>query len=226
MDKRHDQSQYGQSQVIAKLVEETSTSPRAQRKGKFIEAGAWDGAIISNTYYLEKVLDWTGILVEPIAKKAEQIPHNRWCDLFQGCIYNRDGHADFLHIEGYSEMLSGIAEAYHEKMKERIYREMKGENQTSTTLKVHCKTINGLLETKGWPGVDYLSLDTLTSELEILKAYDPKKHPIKVISLDTNGCNSEELELWFKSNGYEQYWKHAQADEYVYVNPKIKWSWE
>ena len=35
------------------------------RKGFFIEAGAYDGADISNTFYFEKVLGWTGILVEP-----------------------------------------------------------------------------------------------------------------------------------------------------------------
>ena len=36
------------------------------KKGFFIEVGANDGYNQSNTYYLEKILDWRGILVEPI----------------------------------------------------------------------------------------------------------------------------------------------------------------
>ena len=35
------------------------------KRGFFIEAGAYDGFYLSNTLYLEKVLRWNGILVEP-----------------------------------------------------------------------------------------------------------------------------------------------------------------
>ena len=35
------------------------------KKGFFIEAGAYNGLDFSNTLYFEKVLQWTGILVEP-----------------------------------------------------------------------------------------------------------------------------------------------------------------
>ena len=34
-------------------------------EGFFIEAGALDGYFLSNTLWLEKVLGWTGLLVEP-----------------------------------------------------------------------------------------------------------------------------------------------------------------
>ena len=42
------------------------------RHGVFIEAGANDGFTQSNTYYLEKFLGWSGILVEAIPSLYEQ----------------------------------------------------------------------------------------------------------------------------------------------------------
>ena len=35
------------------------------RDGFYIEMGAHDGIINSNTYYFEKKLNWSGILIEP-----------------------------------------------------------------------------------------------------------------------------------------------------------------
>jgi hypothetical protein len=37
-----------------------------KKNGFFIEAGAFDGELFSNTLYLEKMRDWTGILVSYI----------------------------------------------------------------------------------------------------------------------------------------------------------------
>ncbi|MCL4125763.1 UNVERIFIED_CONTAM: hypothetical protein GTU68_013388, partial [Idotea baltica] len=38
---------------------------RNQSSGFFVEAGALDGQMLSNTLWLEKELGWTGLLVEP-----------------------------------------------------------------------------------------------------------------------------------------------------------------
>ncbi len=45
--------------IIRKLIPE-------KRNGFFFEAGAFDGEKFSNTLYIEKNRNWTGILVEPL----------------------------------------------------------------------------------------------------------------------------------------------------------------
>lgn len=41
--------------------------------GFFVEAGAFDGEIISNTLWLERTLGWRGLLVEPDARNFRSI---------------------------------------------------------------------------------------------------------------------------------------------------------
>ena len=48
-----------------------------RRGGTFVEAGANDGIRQSNTYYLEKVLGWKGVLVEPMPELASLCSQRR-----------------------------------------------------------------------------------------------------------------------------------------------------
>ena len=46
------------------------------QRGFYVEVGAYDGKVISNTYYFEQ-LGWTGALVEPHPEKAAACRVNR-----------------------------------------------------------------------------------------------------------------------------------------------------
>ena len=45
--------------------------------GYYIECGANDGVDQSNTWYFEKVLNWSGILIEPLNKTFQELKKNR-----------------------------------------------------------------------------------------------------------------------------------------------------
>ena len=45
--------------------------------GFFIECGANDGVDQSNTWYFEKNLNWSGILIEPLSKQFQELKKNR-----------------------------------------------------------------------------------------------------------------------------------------------------
>src|SRR5665213_2227612 len=126
MDRRFKNCQYGQDDVIDKLC-----YPKGNEtyKGIFLEIGACDGVDISNTYALEKMRDWSGLLVEPIEQYAKDAVGNRWCKVWQGCIYDRDDEIDFMHIRGYSQMLSCNKEAKHSSHKKRAQREISQHKQ-------------------------------------------------------------------------------------------------
>ena len=48
-----------------------------KEKGYFCEVGACDGLIHSNTYFLEKNKQWSGILCEPASFWIEKLKVNR-----------------------------------------------------------------------------------------------------------------------------------------------------
>ena len=58
--------QYGQVLEIAKLF-------KNKKNGFFIEAGAYDGEVYSNTLNFEMSLNWTGLLVEPNPDAFEEL---------------------------------------------------------------------------------------------------------------------------------------------------------
>jgi FkbM family methyltransferase len=222
-DDRFYMSQYGQDKIIEQICYPNKND---NHKGIFLEIGGVDGVDISNSYYLEKMKNWSGILVEPIKSQAESSQHNRWSTTINGLIYNYDGETEFLQINGYSEMLSGIIDGYNDKYYERIQREIKQHNQKTERIMLKCFTINTLMNNNNLKSADYLSLDVQTAELKVLQVYNPLNNPIKIISIDTNGINNDEIKQWFDINGYKQYWKHVNADEYIYVHPEFKFTWE
>jgi hypothetical protein len=68
-------------------------------EGFFFDIGANDGINISNTYYFEKVLNWTGIAIEPLPRAYKQLLVNRRCFKVTGCVTDYDGETRFLEID-------------------------------------------------------------------------------------------------------------------------------
>ena len=67
-------SQFGQDRYLLTLL-------RNKKHGFFIELGACDGILHSNTYYFEKKLGWKGITIEPNPLYWEDLNKNRNCGL-------------------------------------------------------------------------------------------------------------------------------------------------
>ena len=58
-------SQAGQDQIIDRIM-------KGKRGGTFIDVGAYDGVNGSNTLFLEKWRNWSGVLVEPVEEQRNR----------------------------------------------------------------------------------------------------------------------------------------------------------
>src|SRR5262249_16430692 len=62
-----------------------------RRKGFFVEFGAANGKDKSNTYFLEKEMNWQGIVAEPNPNFVAAIRQHRSCVVSNKCVYSKSG---------------------------------------------------------------------------------------------------------------------------------------
>ena len=76
----------------------------------FVEFGATDGITISNTYLLEKELNWKGILIEPASIWHKDLEKNRKCIIDKRCIYSETGKTmKFLVVKNNKKAEPGLS---------------------------------------------------------------------------------------------------------------------
>ena len=195
-----------------------------KRNGVFVDIGAFDGIIGSNTSFFENELGWTGICIEPIPEIFEKLQKNRSCICIKGCIADSDGPGTFLQICGI-EVLSGLLAHYDPRHMARAERELRAhwrngtleKTQDKKIIEVDCYTLETILTTYNIYHIDYLSIDTEGNELSILKSIDFEKFDIDIIDVENNYKNPE-FKKFLEGKGYK-FVKKMGVDE---IYQKIK----
>jgi len=173
-----------------------------KKNGIFVDIGAHDGISYSNTYFFEKKLSWSGICIEPMPNIFSKLKNNRNCICIKGCIADKNSEEEFLQVNGYSEMLSGLVNKYDPEHVKRIDYEIKKFGGSKYTIIVKTYKLNDLLEEHNIYDIDLLSIDTEGGELDILKSIDFDKFFIKAIVVENN-YHSKEFKRLLESKGFE-----------------------
>lgn len=203
--------QYGQDRYCYNQFFKDKNEP-----GTFIELGACDGVRFSNTLFFERELGWNGLCIEPRTDAFEKLKQNRRCICENTAIDTtyRKG-VDFWHITGYGKGLSGLVDKYDARHKRRIEEEIKHpQHEGREVVQVDCVPLQALLDKHGLLNVDFLSLDTEGSELDILKSIDWERTHIRVMTVENN-YKDNSIRLFLQSKGFKLV-KKIECDE-VYV---------
>jgi FkbM family methyltransferase len=152
---------------------------RNRTGGYFVEFGATNGIELSNTYVLEKMLRWKGLLAEPARCWHEALSKNRSAIIDRRCVWDRsEATIDFLETK--IAELSTIGE----------FRDRDGHKENrreGTSYPVETIALNDLLAQHHAPEhIDYLSIDTEGSELQILEAFNFEKYAVDIITVEHN----------------------------------------
>lgn len=152
-----------------------------KKNGFFVEFGATDGILLSNTYYLEKTLDWDGVLAEPFPAWRAPLRANRSVGVDYRCVWSESGRQlEFQAANRYSELSS---------LKSFAAGDQYAESRTvdAEVFMVETVSLNDLLTEHAAPDtIDYLSVDTEGSEFEILSTFDFDKFKVRVITVEHN----------------------------------------
>ncbi len=150
-----------------------------KKNGYFLDFGAFDGKTISNTYFLEKRLNWKGICVEPNPRYYELLCNYRDVILINNALWKTSRQSlRFLDAHGLS--------SFEEFAKSDCMFEKRA-NATNKVIYVDTINPNELLQRFNSPlKIDYLSLDVEGCEFEILSSIDLEKYSISLITIEHN----------------------------------------
>lgn len=184
--------------------------------GYYVELGANNGFIQSNTYYYEKKRNWKGVLIEPALNKylecvANRSPANR---IFCAACVSFNYKDPFVPI-AYSDymsaplnLLSDISEPLeHAKTGEKYLNE----NETVFVFGAKAETLNIILQKASAPTlIDFMSLDVEGAELEVLMGIDHKVFRFKYILVECR--DFDRLNEYLSMNNYSFLEKLSRHD--------------
>jgi FkbM family methyltransferase len=131
------------------------------RPGFFIEAGAVDGYFESNTYFLDQIHGWSGILVEPSPTMFSRIRVNRpRAKAFNCALVSFDYRRPTVTLDDAHAISKVIADGTGVDPAQR------------RAVDVPARTLQSIIDECGAPDIDLISLDVEGYEGEVLAGLD------------------------------------------------------
>ena len=157
------------------------------KDGFYIECGAYNGVDQSNTWYLEKSLNWKGILIEPSKKTFNEL------------IINRSPKNFFENVALVSEnYLKNNKKIY--LIENNLYSKVNNNNNFLNSKEVAATTLNNILKKYNIYKVNFFSLDVEGYEKEVLEGLDLNVFHIDYILIETNYF--DQINLILKNYNY------------------------
>jgi FkbM family methyltransferase len=179
--------------------------------GVCIEVGAYDGVTLSNTFYLEQY-GWKCLCIEPIESSFNKCKQIRK-ECVNCCISDSDKEDKLFHIftlDG--DNMCAISSLEPD---ERLIESHKHLIRDRTTSMVKVRSLNSLLEELQYPlKIDFISIDTENTELDVLKGIDLMKYDVKLLLIENN-YDEPMCEDYLKQYGYKKIYRIAVNDLYM-----------
>lgn len=182
--------------------------------GIFIEAGAVDGILQSNTMFFEAYRNWTGILIEPITPNYAQCKKNR-----PKCIVENYALVENDFNRSKTTMLfppecHGLMSAMNNN---KGVKHVQKTGELPAKIIVPCTTLNTILEKNNISKIDFFSLDVEGYELQVLKGIDLNKYKIEWILTEQLEEQNNEIERYLK----EWYNLHSILSDHDFLYARI-----
>ena len=187
-----------------------------KKDGFFIEIGASDGFLLSNTWALEKY-GWKGIISEPSSIWYDKID-KRKCIISKKAVFSESGlKLKFANVKKYPD-LSGL--------KDNLDKDMNYNRRNEANIvEVETISLNDLIEQNtSNKNIDFISIDTEGSEYEIIKNFDFEKYNVEIFTIEHNFIEKKRKAIFdlLSSNNYLRVFTNISQwdDWYIKKNNK------
>jgi FkbM family methyltransferase len=179
-------SQYGEDVVAIRHF-------KRRRGGIYVDVGAYDGMQFSNTAMLELQYGWRGVLIEPIKAAYDRMKGCRPASVcINGVVSAEKGPVRFIYSAADGGMLSGTA--FDPRHQARLEEESRRQHTKVEVLQVPAFHPNEILRTAsalagpdpGAVSIDFMSIDTEGTELDILRSIDWETFRPKLLCVENH----------------------------------------
>jgi len=177
--------------------------------GVCIEVGAYDGISLSNTLHFERK-GWRALCIEPIPLSYEKCKQIRK-ETYNYAISNTEGDDEFT-IFALHDNLCAISSLIPDQRLINSHRHLITNVEKCKVCKI---SLNSLLNEINFPtNIDFISIDTENTELDVLHSIDLNKYNVKLLVVENN-YNEPYCEDYLKQYGYTKINRIAVNDFFI-----------
>ena len=173
-----------------------------KRDGVFLDVGANHYQSTSNTFYLETVLNWSGVAVDALPEFAADYqkfrPRTKFFAFFVADKSNE--RAKMYVLEKNKQIGSG----------EKAFAEQHGDK--AKEIDVPTITLNDLLDSEKVTKIDYLSLDIELYEPKALQGFDVDRFHPQLVCVEAHPQVRQQIIDYFAKHHYVVVGKYLRAD--------------
>ena len=177
--------------------------------GYFVDVGANDGYVLSNTAYLEDKFGWRGVLIEPNPKYLPSLARRKRSIVVNKAVAAQHGVAEFVDAGLYGGLkpsLDGRHSRHH---------------KDSATFEVKCRRLGDILDEVQAPTrVDFVSIDIEGQELSVVRQLVENHRRFRCGCVEHNFRQGDLYEICslLRSAGYEPVWEQQTNQDIFFVD--------
>jgi FkbM family methyltransferase len=174
-----------------------------QNIGNCIEVGSVDGISYSNTYHFEKI-GWNCMCIEPVTSSFNVLKQNRKIALNYAISEKNADNENFNlitidNVEQPNSAVSGLI------LDEKLLNDLKRQySLKEEVIKVSTRRLDWCIENFfNHDTIDFISIDTEGSELDVLKSFDVNSYNTKLLVIENNH-NDSIIESYLNQKGWKK----------------------
>lgn len=185
---------------------------KGKRGGIFVDVGANRFKRFNNTYYLDIVLGWSGLAVEPQTKFAREYarfrPRTTFVPLFVSDTSNREAVLYVPKIDLAASESRAFADSY---------------GGSATPMHVRTTSLDDMLERSGITHIDFLTMDIELAEPKALAGFSIQRYKPALACVEAHPEVRQQVLDYFARNGYVVVGKYLRADDHnLWFTPLAK----
>jgi FkbM family methyltransferase len=158
--------------------------------GTFLEAGAHDGYTQSNTYYLERMKGWSGVLVEPVPELRARCERRRPRAQVFGCaLVGPDSAGTAVELQ-FGDLMSTVGSE-----RDHAARGLAVTGRRGYAVTVPARTLSEVIDEASVTSLDLIVLDVEGHELDALAGLDMERHAPRFMLVEALDRQSQQPSL-------------------------------